>query len=73
MLAFVVAGVVRDISPLITSLGRTDVKTSISMRPASDVPFPAVIVDLGRAMDPMAHLRNSRDMVIEKDIDEHGE
>ena len=64
------AGIARDISPLIASLGRTEIETSVGLRPASDVPFPGVVVDLGRAMDPMAYMRHTRDMVNETDIDE---
>ena len=71
-MAFIAYNITRDISPLIASLSRVDTDVSIELRPVSEVPFPAIIVDLGNAIDPMGFMRNSKDMVTEEDIPDEG-
>ena len=46
--------------------------TSISIRPIGQVPFPAVVVDLGDSVDPMGFVRASQNMVDESNIPKKG-
>ena len=49
------------------------IETSISLRPAGDVPFPMVVVNSGGPIDPMGFVRDTRNIVTENDVPRKGE
>ena len=42
--------------------------TSVSLRDIEDVPFPGIVIDASRDLDPLRLVRASADMVQEADI-----
>ena len=46
--------------------------TRIGLRPEGDVPFPGLVVNVGRPIDPLGFVRKSKDMVTWEDLQEEG-
>ena len=47
-------------------------RTDIRLRPSSEVPFPAVIINAGGAVDPMGYVRHSKDIVTDSEFLDEG-
>lgn len=63
---------VRHATNEVASINAKEEETVISLRPLEQVPFPAVILNLGGSIDPMGYVRNSGDAVKEEDFPEQG-
>ena len=46
-----------------------EIATDISLTPAGEVPFPAVIVDLGGEVDPLGYVASRKDLASEDDVE----
>ena len=57
-----------DLNSYRRSLAEHPIETSISLRPVDEVPFPAVIIDVGDSIDPLGLVRESQNMVDESNI-----
>ena len=53
-------------------LRENPIDTTISLRPMEEVPFPAIIIDVGDPVDPMGYVRASHNMVEESKIPRKG-
>ena len=54
------------------ALEESPIETSISLRPVDEVPFPAIIIDVGDSVDPLGFVRASHNMVNESNIPKKG-
>ena len=61
-----------NIVPTIRTFFGTTIDTTISLRKMEEVPFPAVIIDLGEPVDHMGFIRDSKNMAVESDIPLNG-
>ena len=46
--------------------------TRIGLRTEGDVPFPGLVINVGRPIDPLGFVRKSKDMVTWEDLQEEG-
>ena len=45
-----------------------EIATDISLTPAGEVPFPAVIIDLGGEVDPLGYVASRKGLASEDDV-----
>ena len=57
---------------MLTLTTQSRISTQIGLRPVEDVPFPAVLIDLGRPGDPMGYLKYTGDIVGPNEIPKEG-
>ena len=58
----------RDFAHQISDLTSRDIITSISLRDIDKVPFPAILVNTGGAVDPLGYIRQSGNALTEQDF-----
>ena len=62
----------REIDAYFAHVARNPVETSVSLRAAEEVPFPAVVLDMGDAVDPLGFVRASRNVGDEDTVPQPG-
>ena len=71
-LALVAILLYQEISSYFAFITDNPVVTSVSLRPAGEVAFPAVVVDAGDAVDPLGFVRASRNAGDEANVAKPG-
>ena len=61
-----------DVTAHVRDLVHNPVAVDVTLVPGDKVAFPAVIVDLGDAVDPLGYVKQSKDMVTMEDLEEEG-
>ena len=56
----------------VASIEEYPIRTKITLRPTSEIPFPAVIVDLSEMPDPLGYVRKSGNMVSTEELPQKG-
>lgn len=63
---------VTEIAGIVSEFDAIVIDTDLSLRPLEAIPFPAVIINTGGAIDPLGYVRHSQEVATEADLPERG-